>query len=136
MDFPLRKVSQIREVREQNLPSAPTAKLALKFAPGCPVSRGDASVWRGGKMDKDGETAWGWGGVFRVESPRDHLFSSGSLFESERSGRCAPGEVPKGGHISLGPRELSPARNSGGVGEAFQDAREDLGLQSHPLSGL
>lgn len=44
------KVLQIPEVKKKNHPSAQVAKLALKFVPGCPISRGergrDCAEWR------------------------------------------------------------------------------------------
>lgn len=65
VDSPLRKVLQIRKIRKPSLPSAPVVKLALKFVPGRPKSRG------GGECKCEG----GW---MEMETQREvGSFSSG-----------------------------------------------------------
>lgn len=83
-------------------------------------------------MDGDGEKARGSFYEWKIVRPSS---SPGSLFGSQRSRRCSPGEAP-----SPGAGELSPAGSRGGGGRrtAERPGRIGLGggLQNHRLSGL
>lgn len=67
------------------------------------------------------EDGWRWGdsegkGGFQSGQSVRRFSSPGSLFDSERSGRCTPGEVSRSRRCRRGTGELSPAGGCGGSG--------------------
>lgn len=71
-------------------------------------------------MDGDGEKARGSFYEWKIVRPSS---SPGSLFGSQRSRRCSPGEAP-----SPGAGELSPAGSRGGGGRRTAERPGRIGL--------
>ena len=97
MGSPLRKVLAICEIRKPSPASAPAAKLALKFAPGRPESRGGGeSDCAEGREDGDETETQRGEGSFRSGRSMKPSSSPGSLFSSRGSGDTRQGRSPGG----------------------------------------